>query len=350
MKNKSKKEIIYSDSDHKGLKLEDPAVKIKELEEKLQETEKKFEEVQSIANFGFWELDPVTLDRTWTDGLFKIVGYDRGCEELNDNHYCDNKKIIHPDDWNHFYNVTKTVITTGKDFGFDVRAIRPDGSVRIIHIIAKPKKDKKGKIIKVRGTAQDITDLKTIENELKKSETFYRTLFEHTGTASIIIDEDTTILMANTQFENLSGYSKEEIEGKKSWKELVSKENLEFMKKYHYMRRNDIKTPPESYESQLIDKEGNIRIILINVAMIPGTKRSIASLTDLTEEKMVKEVLQTTLKRFYTILSNMRASVLLITENDIVEFANQAFCDYFSLIESPEDLLGLTASDMIKKD
>ena len=53
--------------------------------------------------------------------------------------------------------------------------------------------------------------------------------------------------------------------------------------------------------------------------------RTIASLTDLTELKMAEEVLQTTLKRFYIILSNMRAAILLVKEEDVIEFANQAF-------------------------
>jgi PAS domain S-box-containing protein len=83
--------------------------------------------------------------------------------------------------------------------------------------------------------------------------------------------------------------------------------------------------------------------------MIPGTARSIASLIDLTELKKAENILQTTLKRFYIILNNIRASILLVTEKDTIEFANQAFCDYFSLKESPEELIGLTASEMIKK-
>jgi PAS domain-containing protein len=40
---------------------------------------------------------------------------------------------------------------------------------------------------------------------------------------------------------------------------------------------------------------------------------------------------------------------LLVTEDNKIEFANLAFCDYFSLKESPEDLLGITDSEMIKK-
>lgn len=321
--------------------------KIKRLETALKEIKNKFDEAQSISQFGFFELDTVTFNLKWTDGLFKIVGQDQGYKGFN--HYWDNKKIIHPDDWNHFYNVTQTIITTGNGAELDVKIIRPDGSIHVVHIIAKPKKDENGKVIGINGTAQDITYLKKIENDLKKSETFYKTLFENTGTATIILDEDTTILMANTQFEKLSGYSKEELEGKMNSKEMVLKEDLERLEKYHYMRINNIGNPPESYEAKLIDKKGNIKFALINVAIIPGTKNIIASITDLNELKIAEETLQTTLKRFYTILRNMHASVLLVTEEDIIEFANPAFCEYFGLNELPKDLRGLTASEMINK-
>lgn len=321
--------------------------KIERLETELKDIKCKFNEAESIAQFGFWELDPVTLDRTWTDGLYKIVGYEPGSDQLK--HYYDNQKIIHPEDWDNFYKATQTVIKTGKDVELDVRVIKPEGSVCILHIIAKPRKDEKGNITGVRGTAQDITNLKEIENRLKESEAFYKTLFENTGTASIIVDEDTTILMVNTQFEKLSGYSKEDVEGKISWKEMVPPEYLDIMEKYRQMRRKGIESPPEHYEAQLVNKEGNIKSILINVAMIPGTNRSIASLIDLTEIKKAENALKVTLKRFYTILNNIRASILLVTEKNTIEFANQAFCDYFSLRESPGELIGLTASEMIKK-
>ncbi len=47
---------------------------------------------------------------------------------------------------------------------------------------------------------------------LRESEDKYRTIFETTGTATVIIEEDTTISLANKEFEKLSGYSKEEVE------------------------------------------------------------------------------------------------------------------------------------------
>ena len=62
-----------------------------------------------------------------------------------------------------------------------------------------------------------------------------------------------------------------------------------------------------------------------------------------------QEKLQTALQRLYLILSGMNFGILLVTDDDRVEFANQVFCDIFGLKDSPADLSGLSASAMIEK-
>ncbi len=73
---------------------------------------------------------------------------------------------------------------------------------------------------------------------IKKLESEYGSIFENTGTATIIVDEDRIISEANTEFEKLSGYSKKEIEGKKKWTEFVAEDYLDKMRKYHKLRRD----------------------------------------------------------------------------------------------------------------
>jgi PAS domain S-box-containing protein len=70
---------------------------------------------------------------------------------------------------------------------------------------------------------------------------------------------------------------------------------------------------------------------------------------DITEHNRDKKTLDTTLQRFYTILSGIYPGILLVTAENRVEFANQVFCDYFDLEESPGDMVGLAASEMIEK-
>ena len=133
---------------------------------------------------------------------------------------------------------------------------------------------------------------------LQESEQFQKTIFETTVMPTGIIEEDTTISMVNRAFEDLSGYSKEEIEGKKRWTEFVGADDLKRMKEYHQQRRNDPDSVLTEYEFQFINREGVIRNILLNVNTIPGTKRSVASFLDFTERKQAEESLLENQKRY----------------------------------------------------
>jgi len=73
---------------------------------------------------------------------------------------------------------------------------------------------------------QKIAELEESKKALAESEEKYRTVFESTASATAIIEEDFIISMVNTQFEKLSGYSKEEIENKIKWTDFVIPEDL----------------------------------------------------------------------------------------------------------------------------
>ncbi len=63
---------------------------------------------------------------------------------------------------------------------------------------------------------RDTRDRKKSERTLEKTKQKYRAVFENTGAATLIIEKDTTISLVNKKFEELIGYSKNEIEGKKA--------------------------------------------------------------------------------------------------------------------------------------
>jgi len=130
------------------------------------------------------------------------------------------------------------------------------------------------------------------EDMLQVSEEKYRTLFENTGTATCILENDGTISMANPKFLQLSGYSSiDEIESRRTWMEFVVKEDLERMKKQHELRRKDNDKALTNYEFSFIDKKGNLKDIFLTVNIIPGTKKSVASLLDITERKKTEKKL-----------------------------------------------------------
>jgi PAS domain S-box-containing protein len=123
---------------------------------------------------------------------------------------------------------------------------------------------------------------------LSESKALYRTIFENTGTATIIGEDDTTIYLANTQFQNLSGYSKKELEGKKSWVDFIAEEDLAMMLQYHRLRRVNPQAAPKHYELRFHGRHDAIKDIYITVDLIPGTQKSVLSFMDVTHLKQAE--------------------------------------------------------------
>ncbi len=131
---------------------------------------------------------------------------------------------------------------------------------------------------------KELTERKKAEEALHKSDEKYQIIFENTGTATMIVEEDTTISMVNNECYLLTGYDSNELIGQK-WTRYVAPESLEEMLKNHNLRRVDPGMAPNKYEVKLVNKKGEIRNAILDIGMIPDTKQSIVSLLDVSEQK-----------------------------------------------------------------
>ncbi|VVB84741.1 Chemotaxis protein CheY [uncultured archaeon] len=196
--------------------------------------------------------------------------------------------------------------------------------------------------------ARDITERKRMENALRESEVRYKTIFETTGTATGVIEEDTKISLVNEEYEKLTGYSREEVEGKKSWMEFVVKEDLERMIKYHNERRIEPMKAPNKYEFRLINRNGNIRDIFLTIAMIPGTKRSIGSLLDITEQRRSEKALKESEERYRLLVESSPDGIIVHNLHELI-FVNPAAAKILGS-ENPEGLIGKPIRQIIHPD
>ncbi|MDD1694700.1 MAG: PAS domain S-box protein [Methanoregula sp.] len=157
-----------------------------------------------------------------------------------------------------------------------------------------------GNTSRILTLCRDITDRRKTEQALRESEIFYRTVFNTTGSASVIIENDTTISRANEGFARLSGYPVEEIEGKHRWTEFVVPDDLKRMRTYHDNRRDAPAHAPDTYEFRFTDRQGEVRHCISHVAMIPGTTRSIASLVDISDRVFAEHALEEKNRELHT--------------------------------------------------
>ncbi len=140
--------------------------------------------------------------------------------------------------------------------------------------------------------ANDTLEQKVKERttELRTSELKYRTIFENTGAATIIIEPDQKISLANSRFLGLSGYSRSEVQNRLIWTHFVDGKSYRKMVGDETIGLAGIPARlGRDFECQFIDKRENRRNILISFARIPETEASVASITDITELKEAQQ-------------------------------------------------------------
>jgi PAS domain S-box-containing protein len=193
--------------------------------------------------------------------------------------------------------------------------------------------------------ARDITERKEAEEKLRQSETLYRSIFETTGTATCIDDENAILRLVNDECTRLTGYSREELEGKKSWTEFIVPEDLERLKGYHRLRRFDPEGPPRSYTLRWQDRQGQIRDMLATINLIPGTKNSVASLLDITDRQQAEKALRESEVRYRLLVETMNDGLGMQDENGWITFVNRRLCEILGYPK--EELIGRPLSDFL---
>jgi diguanylate cyclase (GGDEF)-like protein/PAS domain S-box-containing protein len=116
--------------------------------------------------------------------------------------------------------------------------------------------------------------------ELRSSELKYRTIFENTGAATIMIEKDMRISLANSQFVTMSGYRLREIINGKSWLDFIDEKSQRKL-----IGDESPGAAADRFGCRFVDRFGSSRDILVTLASIPESTSRVASLTDITELK-----------------------------------------------------------------
>ncbi|WP_211531360.1 hybrid sensor histidine kinase/response regulator [Methanocalculus chunghsingensis] len=186
---------------------------------------------------------------------------------------------------------------------------------------------------------QQLDEITATQQERDQSRREYQAIFECTQAATIIINPDTTIALANGAFEEITGWQKEEVIGK-SWTEFVCESELEKMVGYHQKRRieDPETTTPPSYEFHLIDRTGTPHPVIVTIGIIPGTGRSVASVYDITRQKSHEKALRLAEAEKRAILDAMPLMLAYYDPGLRIRYANRISGE--SVGQDPAQLIG----------
>lgn len=138
----------------------------KRAAEDLLKSEKSLADAQARAHLGSWEFNYRTNKVIWSDEMYRVFGVnpeDGPYTDLDRFH-----KAIHPDDLEIVLNNESNILTGPNLFKNEYRIIRHnDGAVRWLESFFESIYNEKGKLIRIVGTAHDITERKMAEEQIK---------------------------------------------------------------------------------------------------------------------------------------------------------------------------------------
>jgi PAS domain S-box-containing protein len=104
------------------------------------------------------------------------------------------------------------------------------------------------------------------------------------------LEEDMVISRVNSEFSRLTGYARNEVEGVLRWTDVIeSNDSQRLLSNYRLLQVGAIPSI-NRFEFEFITKERTNRKFLATVAIIPTTRRGIASLVESTQPGLCEEV------------------------------------------------------------
>jgi diguanylate cyclase (GGDEF)-like protein/PAS domain S-box-containing protein len=143
----------------------------------------------------------------------------------------------------------------------------------------------------IDGLAEDVTLARQAQEALRRANQDYRAVFEITSAATVILEEDSSISLANSAFERMSGYERDELEGKSSWVEFVAESDLDRVREQFRALHSDSSVPSRNVRFDFVNRDGRTLHVLATLAVLPGARRTVISLLNLTERQRVEEQL-----------------------------------------------------------
>src|ERR1700726_823948 len=132
----------------------------------LSESEERFRQLTENISEVFWMTDPAKREVLYVSPAYETI-WGRTCKSLMErpHSFFD---AIHPDDRPRV--LASIQANSAIAYELEYRIVRPDGAVRWIRDRAFPVRDAAGPVIRIAGVAEDVTEKRQLEMQLRQSQ------------------------------------------------------------------------------------------------------------------------------------------------------------------------------------
>jgi len=324
----------------------------KRAEEALQEQKEFSERLVENSTAGIFVLD----------ADHKVILWNKACEELTgvkadeligtDSHWqafygqkrpCLADLVIDGkyDEVSDFYDAYGESKLTSNGLHAESWYTNLGGEDRYVIIDAAPIYNKKGDLMAVVETLQDITQRKRIEEALEHERNFTSNILDTVGSLVLVLDNKGHIIRFNRACEEVTGYTFEEVKGKYIFDVVIPPEESEAVK--GVFSRLKAGQFPNSYENCWLTKDGERRLIAWNNTALTDTNGEVEWVIptgiDITESKKTEKELIDREHRYRSIINGAAEGFWMLNADLETVEVNDSLCN----------MLGYTREEMIGK-
>ncbi|MCG5534419.1 PAS domain-containing protein, partial [Halorhodospira sp. 9621] len=146
---------------------------LKETEFALRRSELELTEAKRIARLGHWFYDIPCGTVHWSNEIYELIGLEPSQEPVDWETFLS---YVPPQDHPALHQAIDRTLNQGEPYEIEHRLTTPDGSQRILQARGYAEFDAAGNPQILRGTAQDVTEQRTLQHELAEREAHYRDL------------------------------------------------------------------------------------------------------------------------------------------------------------------------------
>lgn len=268
----------------------------------LIDSEERLRLCQLYGKIGTWEADFITNQQIWSEAVTQELGFPNKSSPVWD----DFLSTIYPEDRDYVVKKHHLHCYEGKEFDIEFRIIDTQQNIRWVRSSGKAEIDSSGQPVLMRGTVQDITNQKIIEQKLQLSSR----VFTETKEGIIITNTQGFIVDVNPSFCEITGYTREEVINHNPNILSSGKQNTEF---YVNMWKSINELGYWQGEIWNRKKEGTLYAELLSISSIADEEGNILNyigiFTDITNSKKQQESLE--LLAHYDMLTKLPNRVLL---------------------------------------
>jgi len=285
----------------------------RKAENELIRSERLLNEAQKIAKLGSWNFDFRNDVLTWSDGLYNVFDVDR--DTFKDTHGSF-LSLIDEEDRDRVLETRKLTQETGKPFHIIYSITTPKGERRQIEEYGFAEKDNTGRIVRLFGTAQNVTERMQIQEKLLNSDRIFR----YASDMLCIVGFDGYFKVVNPAWTNVLGWSEEELLSK-PYKDFLHPDDLELSDTEKEKVHSG--TGSQNFENRYICKDGSYKWLSWNSYPYHDEEKIYAVVRDVTKQKEIERGL----RRLSTAVEQSPASIVITDLDGTIEYVNPAFTD-----------------------